>query len=263
MYITFLPIRNRFLYLLYTNELTSIIQYNRYFSENELLLLPNILHQLQLEQIILKSYDFYIIHNIHFDTFLHIIDIIYHESLPMSRQEIREKIKNKDLNTILTQLIQSQILFEYRPQVSKKIYLILSNKKESDIKLIEEYIIHQLQQSDKFGDKTHLKMLQQHQDISSSYSNTNIDIHIPHQFTKWEKKIIQHLYNGLFDKIHHTISYNEEYITNNIFDGNIKQSQQTILQLIDKGILRSTYRNNYYLNNQILSQLKQFQKSNE
>lgn len=252
-----IPIRERILYLLYIHKSMTINELLSYFSPNSTDV-NTFLTQLELEHIIqhTPTYTYSLIQT-KTDSLLRILDLLYTNNTPLTKTEIRTIIKHKQLNIIIDILLRSRILYEYRAKLSKKIYLLLSDRINTMINQIDRQLITTLTESTDIADQSHLIMLQNQQDILQHQSE---DICLA-KITPSERKLVLGLYQTNIDNIQHmtrSVGKSELEICTSIFDGNSKLTKKAILSLIKKQYLRCSYRHKYYLNDhpEILAKIK-------
>lgn len=252
-----MPIRERILYLLYIHKSMPSIELLSYFPNQSTE--PNAtLNQLELEHIVqhTPSYTYSIIQS-KTDSLLRILDLLYTNTTPLTKTEIRTIIKHKQLNIIIDILLRSRILYEYRAKLSKKIYLLLSDRLDAMITQIDCQLITTLTESTDIADQSHLIMLQNQQDILQHQSEDICLVKI----SPSERKLVLGLYQTNLDNIQHmtrSVGKSELEICTTIFEGNSNLTKKTILSLIKKQYLRCSYRHKYYLNDhpEILAKIK-------
>lgn len=261
IYLRYLSPRWRILYLLFKNPEIDISDLEKEFSIEDQERMHQIVMTLGLEGIIHFSVEipYFTIINIENDPFLKVISFFYKNVKPLTRTEIRGIIKHKFLNQIIDELLRSQIIYEYRTELSKKNYLVLTEKKAEMMELSNQNMMNGLKDSNNTYDQCHYSMLQNNQSILR-YSDTSTNFS---DINKDETKLLVNLYNDVAVKKSRKVGRNEEFIIQEIFDGNEKKAKKSIIGLIKKKFIRCSYKHYYYLNNCIINEVKPFFEANK
>lgn len=256
-----LCLRDRILYCIYShNEVT--LEYIQSFLPNTTKdMIEPCLKGLILENTLTYEKNNYKIKIGYSNPFLRIFHILYTTKIPLTRTEIRNYIKHHQLNQIIDDLIRAQIIYEYRTELSKKNYLILFERKDEAIKLINQQMMTDLSDSVETSDQSHLIMLQQNQSILS-YNSSNEDQDIT-TMTNNELKLIINLFDDIDIKRSRKIGRTEEYIITEIFNGKEKIAKKTIISLITKKLIKCSYKKFYYLNNGMIESIRTLYQKNK
>lgn len=250
MHIFILRIEWRILYLLYMKKCCTYEEIIENFGIDEHKLMDISLSNLSLSNVITKKENSYTINNTENHPFLKILHYIYTLKKPESRSEIRNKVKHKILQECLDELTKSGIFYEYRIEINRKVYVIPFEKKDEFIRMIEEETKDSLYKTENIHDKAHLVMINNNYPIISS--NTNIDsVNLE---TKYERKIVTMLLEDMNKSRKYGISF-DEIMTS--FKVNKKLIETALLSLVEKGIVKCSRRNTFYLNNYIIDLLKE------
>jgi len=249
----FLPILSiewRLLYLIYIHQPIPLKQLDCYFSPNEHTDLRQKIKTAILSKNIIDTAHGYCTNVIENSLFLKPLHQIYSTPFPITRTELRNTIKNHALCHILQNLIQAQIIFEYRTELSKKNYLIPCLQKEKYIDQIQTRLEKVLKQSNTTQDQRHLIMIH--------HTQSQNPIILPKMtITKNEKLLLCYLYQNIEIRTR-KIGKSEEYISTELFAKNTQKTQKTILSLIQKQLIQCSYHNYYYINPHLVHYLKPY-----
>lgn len=249
----FLPILStdwRILYLIYIHQPIEFQKLQTYFSFQEQQDLPQKLKIALLSKYIKETAHGYCIDIIDNSLFLKTLHQIYNNTFPITRTELRNTIKHHALCHILQTLIQAQIIFEYRTELSKKNYLIPFSNKETYIHKIQTTMMTTLEQSNQTQDQSHLIMIR--------HNRAKTPIALPKMtINKDEKLLLYYLYQNI--EVHtRKIGKSEEYINTELFANNSTKTKKTILSLIQKQLIKCSYHNYYFINPPFVHYLKPF-----
>ena len=253
-YLNYLSPRWRILYLIFTHKADTISAIETYFTHQEQPLLLSQLNTLIMENILKNDHDHYLLIQYGNEPFLRVFAFISIMNPPLTRTEIRTHLKHKQLNTILEELIRARVIYEYRNELSKKTYILITDQKEPMIALLNATLLQTLKTSTQTYDQSHYSMLQNQQSILR-YTESAID---PLIFNANEKRLLINLYHDLAIKKSRKIGRTEEYIVTQIFNGNASLAKKIILSLIGKKCIKCSCKHYYYLNNTIISEIKPF-----
>ncbi|MFA5730952.1 MAG: hypothetical protein WC934_02985, partial [Acidithiobacillus sp.] len=134
-------------YLIYKYQPITMINLLHHFHPSILEKISNTIHSLQIGAIIGLNENAIKIINLEKSPFLRILHCIYTQETPLTRTEIRNNIKHKQVTQILDKLLQSQIIYEYRTEFSKGNYIFPTDQKETSISQLNKNIIEKLEQS--------------------------------------------------------------------------------------------------------------------
>lgn len=188
------------------------------------------------------------------NTFIKTLYFFYTTSNLVSKIDIRNNIKNKTLNYILEQLIHANILSEYRSELSKKIYLCLSDQYQTCISKLNQSFYDQSKSKEQTSlhDQSFCIMLDHNQSILSSSS----DQFEWSDFNDSEIKVIVNLYHDIDVKHRKKTGRDEQYIIHNLFDNQTDLAKQTIIRLVNKQIVKCSFNQYYFLNNATFAHAK-------
>lgn len=187
------------------------------------------------------------------DPFLRVLHLIFSSAKPLSRTEIRYKMKHKSLKDILDNLVASNIFYEYRTELNRTIFVIPTIKKEEYIAKILSITNDKLSNSVKLEDQSHLIMIKNNYSIIDSY--TTID-NLKNN-GKREQQMIKKIINSLSNRTNYSktgLTFEEVC---NLTGYTKKENTRIILLLVSKGIIKCSRRNLYYINNSLIQRLLQ------
>ncbi len=253
-----IPIRWRILFLTYTIPSIDYDTLKTHFQSHEGLEFEQQYHSLITQKII--WYDGQYCCDCQNEPFLHVLSYLYTSPEPITKDGIRSNVKHRNLNQILTTLIYAGIIFEYRAELNRKNFIVPIAFKEKVIDQINKMIQTKLEQSDKLSDKSHLIMIQQERSILAYGNTSNVRFM---GLKPNELKLIVNLYSDIKGKKIRTIGKPIDIITERIFNGNQKIASETVLSLIDKGIIQCSYKEYYFINNTLFGDIEPLFQHNQ
>jgi uncharacterized protein YbcI len=261
MIISRLEPRNRALFLIYHFKNVKISSIIKYFNDR-----PDIeqtIDYLVMDNTLKKnSKGEYSIDQYKKSNFLKIVIYFFEEmEIPKSKSELNKIFKTRELVSIYTQLLQSQVLMEYINDISNREYILPTHKKDIMIERLNSHEFKKMECSDDFDLKSRFIMSELGEDIRSRQGErvNCYDISL----TKDEKCVIVNMYDDIKVRNLRMIGKSKEEIIRFYFEGDIERAYTTIHSLIHKKILRCTLLNSYYINESIVSSLQSFYNKNK
>ena len=249
MHLFILRVEWRILYVIFINKRVKYEEITKNFDINEIPLLTMFLNNLISSNVATFDGEYYSLNNSDNHPFLKILNYFYTMKIPETRTDIRNKVKHKILQEALDELTKSGILFEYRMEINRKVYIMDAERKDEFIKIINDTQHDTLDNGESVNDKAHLIMIDNNIPIIS----TNTDVDCVKIENKMERKVVKFMLNDIRNKRKLGNTFEEILI---VFNNNKKNAEKTILNLIEKGIIKCSRRNIFYINNAIIQLLR-------